>query len=67
MKFLTNFFKCSRRKSGWCHQERDIKEHNLLSLPYTGQPHPHCGMQCKGNLTTLRRILNLDLAKGNPK
>jgi hypothetical protein len=22
---------------------------------------------CKGNLTTLRRILHLDLAKGNPK
>jgi hypothetical protein len=25
------------------------------------------GYNCKGNLTTLRRILHLDLAKGNPK
>jgi hypothetical protein len=25
------------------------------------------GGECKGNLTILRRILHLDLAKGNPK
>jgi hypothetical protein len=25
------------------------------------------GSQCKGNLTILKRILHLDLAKGNPK
>jgi hypothetical protein len=25
------------------------------------------GMCCKGNLTILRRVLHLDLAKGNPK
>jgi hypothetical protein len=26
-----------------------------------------CAIVCKGNLTVLRRILYLDLAKGNPK
>jgi hypothetical protein len=26
-----------------------------------------CGVFCKGNLTDLRRILHLSLAKGNPK
>jgi hypothetical protein len=26
-----------------------------------------CGNNCKSNLTILRRILHLDLAKGNPK
>jgi hypothetical protein len=26
-----------------------------------------CGRVCKGNLTDLRRILHLSLAKGNPK
>jgi hypothetical protein len=26
-----------------------------------------CGPVCKGNLTTLRKILHLNLTKGNPK
>jgi hypothetical protein len=47
----------------------------LLSLGYEGgglvsggggQGWLGCG-GCKGNLTILRRILHLDLAKGNPK
>jgi hypothetical protein len=43
-----------------------------MSVPYTQIQHTHIeneerGYECKGNLTDLRRILHLSLAKGNPK
>jgi hypothetical protein len=38
----------------------------FLLLSYTNQC-PRRVFYCKGNLTDLRRILHLSLAKGNPK
>jgi hypothetical protein len=53
---------------------REVREHPapppLASLPLVTTPlktlHPS-RVNCKGNLTDLRRILHLSLAKGNPK
>jgi hypothetical protein len=36
-------------------------------LSYTNQCPSERPFYCKGNLTVLRRVLYLDLAKGNPK
>jgi hypothetical protein len=40
--------------------------HITQSIMHQELPHI-VPLQCKGNLTILRRILYLDLAKGNPK
>jgi hypothetical protein len=46
------------------------KEHSSSPINIPGDVHAFCkayGIKCKGNLTDLRRILHLSLAKGNPK
>jgi hypothetical protein len=40
---------------------------SFVLLSYTNQCPYERVFYCKGNLTILRRILHLDLAKGNPK
>jgi hypothetical protein len=50
----------------WAHQINLIVGDFLwLKLPFLKSI--PLALDCKGNLTTLRRTLHLDLAKGNPK
>jgi hypothetical protein len=45
-----------------------LEEHCRITRLVLDRMHEHkLYLQCKGNLTDLRRILHLSLAKGNPK
>jgi hypothetical protein len=48
-----------------CTNEAVISREQAKDFRFVLQVFIHCN--CKGNLTVLRRILYLDLAKGNPK
>jgi hypothetical protein len=52
------------RPSTWA---LDIVMFQIILTSETLLTNQHPSTACKGNLTILRRILHLDLAKGNPK
>jgi hypothetical protein len=56
------------RPDGWPDLSLPSSGGVLVTMTTTiGEDEEHSACRCKGNLTDLRRILHLSLAKGNPK
>jgi hypothetical protein len=59
--------RCSGGGDGGREVKIEMMEVEVMKMAEMAEAEVEEGVACKSNLTVLRRILHLDLAKGNPK